>query len=57
MGLISGIGRLAARNAHVLVIETPGNWQTRAAVERAVLMRGWRLAFSPADADVLAVCG
>ena len=57
MGLISGIGRLAARNAHVLVIEVPGNWQTRAAVERAVLMRGWRLAFSPADADVLAVCG
>ena len=57
MGLISGIGRLAARNAYVLVVEAPGNWQTRAAVERAVLMRGWRLAFSPADADVLAVCG
>lgn len=57
MGLISGLGRLAARNAHVLVVEVPGHWQTRAAVERAVLVRGWKLAFSPADADVLAVCG
>ncbi len=57
MGLIHGLERSAARHAHVLVVETPGHWQTRAAVERAVLARGWHLAFSPADADVLAVCG
>ncbi|CAN5305644.1 hypothetical protein BH09ACT11_BH09ACT11_06750 [soil metagenome] len=57
MGLISWIERSAAGRAHVLVIEAPGHWQTRAAVERAALARGWRLASSPADADVLAVCG
>ncbi len=57
VGLISWIERSAAGRAHVLVTEAPGHWQTRAAVERAALARGWRLAFSPADADVLAVCG
>jgi hypothetical protein len=49
--------RLAARHAHALVVEVPGWWRTRAAVERAVLGRGWNLAFAPADADVLIVCG
>ena len=51
------VARSAARRAHVLVVEAPGHWRTRAAVERAGLHRGWRLAFSPADADVMAVCG
>ncbi|HEU4512868.1 MAG TPA: hypothetical protein VFR87_07165 [Nocardioidaceae bacterium] len=45
------------RHAHALVVEVPGWWRTRAAVERAVLDRGWNLAFAPADADVLVVCG
>lgn len=57
MGLISRLERLAARSAHVLVVEVPGHWQIRATVERTVLGRGWTLAVSPADADVLAVCG
>lgn len=57
MGLTQSIARAAARSAHVLVVEVPGYWQTRSTVERAVLGRGWSLAFSPADADVLAVCG
>jgi len=57
MGVTGRLGRAAARHAHVLVTEAPGHWQTRAAVERAVLVRGWDLALSPADADVLAVCG
>ncbi|MEG9226594.1 hypothetical protein [Aeromicrobium sp. Sec7.5] len=57
MGLIVELERRAARNAHVLVVEAPGHWQTRAAVERAIIERGWTLASSPADADVLAVCG
>lgn len=57
MGLIDRLDRSAARHAHVLVIEVPGHWQTRAAVEQAALVRGWNLALSPADADVLAVCG
>ncbi|MGV9807360.1 hypothetical protein [Micromonospora chersina] len=51
------LSRIAVRHAHVLVAEVPGYWATRAAVERHVLARGWRLALSPADADILAVCG
>ncbi len=57
MGLTDWLARLAVKHAHVLVVEVPGEWRTRAAVERAALARGWRLALSPADADVLAVCG
>ncbi len=43
--------------AHALVVEVPGSWRTRVAAERNVAARGWRLAISPADADVLVVCG
>jgi len=58
MGLRESLARYAVRSAHVLVAEAPGaNWHTRVTVERHVLARGWRLASSPADADVLAVCG
>ncbi|MCW3840611.1 hypothetical protein ONA70_10930 [Micromonospora yasonensis] len=57
MGLTDVLGHAAVRHAHVLVAEVPGHWVTRAAVERHVLARGWRLARSPADADILAVCG
>ncbi|NYG55312.1 hypothetical protein [Nocardioides perillae] len=57
MGLSDMVARAAARHAHVLVVETPGWWRTRAMVEREVLARGWSLAFAPADADVLVVCG
>jgi hypothetical protein len=57
VGLRDAIARSAAGCAHVLVVEAPGRWRTRAAVERALLTRGWRLAVSPADADVLVVCG
>ncbi|MFZ5846875.1 MAG: hypothetical protein ACOYX5_05785 [Actinomycetota bacterium] len=57
MGLSNTLARAAARHAHVLLVESPGYWRTRASVERAVLDRGWHLAHSPADADVLVVCG
>ncbi len=57
MGLRAALARVAVRGAHVLVVEVGGQWRVRAAVERAVLDRGWTLASSPADADVLAVCG
>lgn len=57
MGLKNGLARYAARNPHVLIAEVPGNWQQRAALERRALRRGWRLANSPATADVLAICG
>lgn len=51
------LARLAASCAHVLLVEVPGQWRLRARTERAVLARGWVLAASPADADVLVVCG
>jgi hypothetical protein len=57
MGVIDALARRAVRRGHVLVAEAPGHFSTRAALERCVLARGWALAESPADADVLAVCG
>ncbi|KAE8764853.1 hypothetical protein [Georgenia thermotolerans] len=57
MGVRQAVTRAAAEGAHVLLVEVPGWWRTRAAVERAVLARGWRLALTPADADALVVCG
>jgi hypothetical protein len=41
----------------VLVVEVPGHWTTRVNLERAIRERGWHRALSPADADVLLVCG
>lgn len=57
MGLNEVTSRVAARHAHALVVEVPGWWRTRMVVERSVLERGWQLARSPADADVLIICG
>lgn len=57
MGLRKELVRFATGRAHVLVVEAPGRWRSRAAVERHVRERGWILSRSPADADVLAVCG
>ncbi|EWT03740.1 hypothetical protein N864_18985, partial [Intrasporangium chromatireducens Q5-1] len=57
MGLSNALARRATRTAHVLVVEVAGHAWTRMALERACAARGWRLASSPADADVLAVCG
>ncbi|WP_432534668.1 hypothetical protein [Kineococcus arenarius] len=39
------------------MVEVPGATGQRIAVERAVAARAWVLARSPAEADVLAVCG
>ena len=39
----------AVRGAHALVVEVPGRWTTRAAVERELASRGWRAALSPAQ--------
>ncbi|MCV7154496.1 hypothetical protein [Mycolicibacterium pyrenivorans] len=57
MVLTEPLARLAVRRTHVLPVEIPGHWQTRAALQRQTLARGWRTAVTPADADVLAVCG
>ena len=54
MGLIAA---LAVLRAHVLVVEVPGRPLLRLRAEAAVRARGWRLASSPADADLLLVCG
>lgn len=57
MGVSALLGRMAARRGHVILVEVSGYWQLRAEVERALLSRGWCVAVSSADADVLAVCG
>ncbi len=61
MGLISALdsalARLGATRLHVLVVQTPGSFVVRAAVEHACRVRGWPLAVSPGDADALLVCG
>ncbi|WP_298588637.1 hypothetical protein [uncultured Kocuria sp.] len=57
MGLSGILARSAVRAAQVLVVEVPGHGATRMEVEHQLLRRGWRPAWTPADADVLAVCG
>ncbi|MGB5935813.1 MAG: hypothetical protein WBG76_08100 [Ornithinimicrobium sp.] len=57
MGLDELLSRYAVRRAHVLVVEVPGAWVTRVRLEQVMLERGWRPALSPANADLLAVCG
>ncbi len=55
--LRSRIAALALTRVHVLVVEVPGWSLTRMAVERAYTERGWSVALSPADADLLVVAG
>ncbi|MFI8771816.1 hypothetical protein ACIGKQ_06615 [Gordonia sp. NPDC062954] len=55
MGLKSLLARLAVRRVHVLVVAAPGNRLLEVVVDENVRERGWVVAESPADADVLAV--
>jgi len=57
MGVTSQIARLAATATHVLIVEVPGWGETRILLEAELTRRGWTRALSPADADVLAICG
>ncbi|MGX5654583.1 hypothetical protein ACWKWC_07410, partial [Geodermatophilus nigrescens] len=57
MALSRRLAAAAGRRVAVLVVEVPGWGLTRCGVEAAVRRRGWRQAPSPADADLLAVCG
>ncbi|MEN4473943.1 hypothetical protein [Mycolicibacterium cosmeticum] len=57
MDLTRWLATFAARRAHVFIAEVPGNWALRAGVQDMTADRGWCQALSPADADVLAVCG
>lgn len=57
MGLTKMLASLAVRATRVLVVEVPGHWFTRVELEQQMSRRGWRRAWTAADADVLAVCG
>ena len=57
MGVRSLLLGLAARRPHVLLVAVPGWRGVRLATERELARRGWPLADSPADADVLLVAG
>jgi Respiratory-chain NADH dehydrogenase, 49 Kd subunit len=55
--LTGRLRRFALARAHLFLVEAPGGVRTRLAAERAARERGWPLVDSPADADVLVVCG
>ncbi len=57
MGVRGGPGSAGLRRVHVLLIEVPGWADCRMLVEADLARRGWMPALSPADADVLVVCG
>lgn len=57
MGLAATLAARAAEHAHVLLIETPGELPLFLHADRLVRELGLTLARSPADADVLLVCG
>jgi hypothetical protein len=55
--LTARLATWATTRTAVLLVEVPGWAATRWAAEREMRRRGWRSADSPADADVLLVCG
>lgn len=57
MGVTRRLVRAAARRPHVLVAAMPGGTASRLAVEAHLRRRSWPTAWSPADADLLVVCG
>lgn len=57
MGVSAWLADQATRAPHVLTVEVPGWSGRRMDAEATLRRRGWRPAQSPADADVLLVCG
>lgn len=57
MGLNQWLAKCATQRAHVFIAEIPGNWTLRAATQKLIAARGWLQAVSPAESDILAVCG
>ncbi len=57
MGLSDRLRAFALARPHILIAPLPGGTASRLAVERLARDRGWPLAATPRDADVLAVCG
>jgi hypothetical protein len=54
---VTWLRRFAFARPHVFVTCVPGGAAARLAVERFAREQGWPLAASPADADLLVVCG
>lgn len=57
MELTRALLRFAAGRPHVLLVEVPGGTAARLMVEAELRRRGWPVAASPADADVLVLAG
>lgn len=57
MDLIAGLRRFGFARPHLLVVQAAGGTPARLAVERWSREHGWPVAASPADADVVLVCG
>lgn len=57
MGVSDVLAQLGSQRLHLLLVDMPGAFDLRVQMERACTIRGWQLALSPADADVLVVCG
>lgn len=57
MGLTGALLRAAACRPHVLIAAMPGDTAVRLGAETAVRRRGWPVAQTPADADLLLVTG
>jgi hypothetical protein len=57
MGVTEWLVRVGFSRPHVLLAPAPGGTRTRVALERLARERGWPLAASPADADLVVVCG
>ncbi|MFI2433568.1 hypothetical protein [Streptomyces sp. NPDC018693] len=57
MDLTGAVLRVAAARPHVLPAVMPGSTAVRLAAERELRRRGWPVALTPADADVLLVLG
>ena len=57
MGVTAVLARWASTRVHVLIVSVPGWDESRMLLEAELDRRGWKVALSPADADLLAVCG
>ncbi len=57
MGVTHALAKFAAQRVHVLLVEAPDGWRARVEAEHATVALGWHVSLSPADADVLVVCG
>jgi hypothetical protein len=57
VGLTGQLLRAGAARPHVLTVTAPGATAVRLAAEEQLRRRGWPVALSPADADILLACG